>query len=102
MKTPKKNKARLVWQTEEIDKKIVESAPLEFRALFALIKATGAEVSPALGMMRGDIYVTAGLVHIKGTKNEKRDRHDAIIEAWALPYLREHCRSLIGNLFATL
>lgn len=97
VKTPKKNKPRLVWQAEEVDKKIVEAAPLEFRALFALIKATGAEVSPALGMMRGDVDLSTGLVHIKGTKNEKRDRHDAIIEPWALPFLRDHCRSIIGN-----
>jgi len=97
VKTPKKNKARLVWHTEDVDKRIVDAAPAEFRALFALIKATGAEVSPAVAMTRGDIDLNAGLVHIKGTKNEKRDRHDAIIEAWALPYLREHCRSLIGN-----
>lgn len=36
------------------------------------------------------------LVHIRGTKNEKRDRHDAIIEPWALDYLREHCRPIVG------
>lgn len=97
LKTPKKNKARLVWHNQGVDKKIVDSAPVAFKAIFALIKATGAEVSPALTMLRGDIDLNEGLVHIRGTKNEKRDRHDAIIEPWALPYLREHCRSLIGN-----
>jgi hypothetical protein len=69
----------------------------EFKALFALIKATGAEVSPALAMLRVTSDLNAGLVHIKGTKNEKRDRHDAIIEPWALPYLKDHCRDLVGN-----
>lgn len=47
--------------------------------------------------MRGDIDLKEGLVHIRGTKNEKRDRHDAIIESWALSFLRDHCRSIIGN-----
>jgi integrase len=97
VKTPRKNKPRLVWQTEDVDRKIVDAAPEEYKALFALIKSTGAEVSPALAMLRNDIDLSAGLVHIKGTKNERRDRHDAIIEPWALPYLREHCRGLIGN-----
>jgi integrase len=97
VKTPKKNKPRLVWHTEDVDRRIVDAAPPSFRALFALIKATGAEVSPALATMRMDLDLGAELIHIRGTKNEKRDRHDAIIEPWALPYLKDHCRSLIGN-----
>lgn len=97
VRSPKKNPPRLRWEHEAVDVKIVESSPAEFRALFALIKATGAEVSAALATRRGDIDLKEGLVHIRGTKNEKRDRHDAIIEPWALPYLRKHCRAIVGN-----
>jgi integrase len=33
-----------------------------------------------------------GLVHIAGTKTETRDRHDALIESWARPYLTKHLK----------
>lgn len=67
------------------------------RALFAYIKATGAEVSPALKTLRGDLDLKRGLAHIRGTKNAHRNRHDAIIEPWALPILKEYCGTLVGN-----
>jgi integrase len=96
IKSPKKNKPRLRWVEEVEDIRIVEAAPAEYRALFALIKSTGAEVSAALATLRTDVDLSDGLVHIRGTKNEKRDRHDAIIETWALPYLKDHCRAIVG------
>lgn len=97
IKSPKKNKSRLRWVDESEDIRIVEAAPVECRALFALIKSTGAEVSAALATLRTDVDLAEGLVHIRGTKNEKRDRHDAIIEPWALTYLRDHCRTIVGT-----
>lgn len=97
VRSPKKNKPRLRYELEEIDVKIVEAAPVEYKALFALIKSTGAEVSAALATMRGDLDLKRGLVHIRGTKNEARDRHDVVIEPWALPYLRDHCGTIVGN-----
>jgi len=97
LKSPKKNPPRDRWETEENDLAIVDAAPLEYRALFAYIKSTGAEVTPALKTLRGDLDLKRGLAHIRGTKNAQRNRHDAIIEPWALPILREHGRDLVGN-----
>ena len=97
LRSPKKNPPRLNWVIEEIDRLITAAAPAPYAALFALIKATGAEVSAALSTLRRDLDLEQGLVHIRGTKNERRNRHDALIEPWALPILREHCRSLTPN-----
>lgn len=97
VKSPKKNPPRDRWETEENDRAIVAASPLEYRALFAYIKATGAEVSPALKTLRGDLDLRRGLAHIRGTKNAHRNRHDAIIEPWALPILKEHGGALVGN-----
>jgi hypothetical protein len=46
---------------------------------------------------RTDLNLNRALTWVHGTKNEKRDRPDVIIEEWALPYLREHCLTLIGD-----
>lgn len=97
LRAPKKNPARLRWETEPVDVAITNAAPQPYAALFALIKSTGAEVSAALAALRRDIDLDNGLVYIRGTKNDQRNRHDAIIEAWALPVLREHCKTLTPN-----
>lgn len=94
IKAPKKNPSRLEWREQDIDERIVAAAPAEYRALFAFIKATGAEVSAALATMHRDLELEQGLAHIRGSKNERRNRHDALIEDWALPILREHCRTV--------
>lgn len=97
MKAPKKNAPRLRWETQANDERIVKAAPADYKALLAFIKATGAEVSAALDTLRRDVDLDEGLAHIRGSKNERRNRHDALIEAWALPILREHCRTLTTN-----
>ncbi len=97
VRSPKKNPARDRWETEENDQAIVAASSLEYRALFAYIKATGAELSPALATLRGDLDLKRALAHIRGTKNEHRNRQEAIIEAWALPILRDFCGSTVGN-----
>lgn len=97
VRSPKKNPARLRWETQANDERIVKAAPADYRALFAFIKSTGAEVSAALGTLRRDVDLDEGLAHIRGSKNERRNRHEAIIEPWAIPFLREHCRTLTAN-----
>jgi site-specific recombinase XerD len=97
VRSPKKNASRLRWETQENDESIVKAAPADYKALFAFIKATGAEVSAALSTLRRDVDLDEGLAHIRGSKNERRNRHDALIEAWALPILREHCKAITPN-----
>lgn len=97
VRSPKKNPPRLRWESQANDERIVKAAPAGYRALFAFIKATGAEVSAALATLRRDIDLDDALAHVRGSKNERRNRHDAIIEPWALPILGEHCRTLTPN-----
>lgn len=97
VRSPKKNPSRLRWETQANDERIVAAAPAEYRALFAFIKATGAELSAALDTLRRDVDLDEALAHIRGSKNDRRNRHDALIDSWALPILREHCRTLTAN-----
>lgn len=94
VRAPKKNPPRLRWETEDNDWRIVQASPPHLRALFAFIKATGAEVSAALVTQRRDLDLERGVAHVRGSKNDRRNRHEVIIEPWALRTLREHCRSL--------
>jgi integrase len=95
---PKKGKPRTRWETEETDIRIVEAAPRDYRGIFAVIKSTGAEVSPVLDPKFRPRSITlwdeddlryCGFAHIAGTKTATRDRHDVLIEKWARPYIEE-------------
>jgi integrase len=97
IKRPKKGKPRLRWETQENDKRIVDAAPPDYRALFAFIHATGAEISACLSMLRRDVSLEDGLAHVPATKTAKRDRHDVLIERWAMPYLVEHLKGILPN-----
>lgn len=92
---PKKNPPRLRWEPLEVCQKLVDAQPEPFRTLSALIHATGAELSPALAMVRSDIDLERMVAHIPGTKTASRNRHDVVIEAWARPYLERHCDALL-------
>jgi integrase len=94
MKLPKENPPRLRWESLERCKALVDAQPEPFRSLSALIHATGAELSPALRMTRGDVDLERMLAHVPGTKTRTRDRHDVVIEAWAKSYLARHCATL--------
>jgi integrase len=97
VRSPKKNAPRLRWETEDNDARIVAAAPVEYQALFAFIKATGAELSAALATLRRDVDLDRGIAHIRGTKTASRNRHEVVIEPWALSLLRQHCRTLTLN-----
>lgn len=104
IKRPKKGRKRVRWETEANDKLIVDASSLEYQALFAFIKATGAEVSPPLTFKPREIELWqrdrnkyCGVAHVPGTKTETRDRHDVLIEAWARPYLERHLKDVMPN-----
>jgi integrase len=97
VKAPKKNSPRMRYETESVDLAIVNAASPKYRALFAFIKATGVDVSVALTTLRRDIDFVDGLAELKGTKTARRQVHNAIIEAWALPILAEHAKDLTPN-----
>lgn len=97
VKAPKKNKARMRYETEATDLAIVRAASPEFRGLFAFIKGTGVDVSVALATVRRDIDTERGRARLAGTKTAQRDVHQALIEAWALPFVREALAGVLPN-----
>lgn len=97
IRAPKKNAARERWETEASDKRIVEAASPKYRALFAFIKSTGCDVSTAFRTHRRDVDLDRGVARLRGTKTASREVHEAIIEAWAIPYLEEHLRARLPN-----
>ena len=88
MKAPKKNPARERWETIEVDERIVKNASLKYRAFFAFIKATGADVSSARRALIDDVNIFVKTTTIRGTKTPNRKVIGAAIEPWALPYIR--------------
>jgi integrase len=90
MRAPDKGAPRMRYESEGTDRRIVDAASDRWRAFFAFVHATGAEVSPALAAPRRDIDLARGVARVRGTKTPTRDRH-VVIEPWALPYLRVHC-----------
>lgn len=97
VKAPKKNKSRMRYETEAVDLAIVRAARLGMRSLFAFIKGTGVDVSVALSTLRRDIDLTAGRANLAGTKTANREVHQALIETWALPFLRADLGEVLPN-----
>jgi integrase len=88
VKTPKRGAPRTRHETIAADLAIVEAVPAEWQAFMAFVKATGAEVSPALNARAGDIDLSRLRCRVRGTKTARRDRAEAEIEPWALPFLK--------------
>jgi integrase len=86
---PKKNRSRCRYESAETDERIVCAALPKYRALYALIHATGADVGAAIAMKGRDLDLGRMQCHVPGTKSHRRDRHGIVIEAWAAPYLQE-------------
>lgn len=88
LKAPKKNPAKEMWVTADVDEAIVKDSILKYHAFFAFIKGTGADVGSARRALIADVNLFAGKTDIRGTKTPARKVHGATIEPWALPYVR--------------
>ena len=97
MKAPKKNHARERYESAAVDQAITDAAMPKYRALFAFVKGTGADLGAALRAQKGDVDLDRGVVNLRGTKTDRRKVHEAVIEAWALPYLKAHLGTLVGR-----
>ncbi|HRX18615.1 MAG TPA: tyrosine-type recombinase/integrase [Gemmatimonadales bacterium] len=73
--------------------RLVEAMPGPFRALSAIVHATGIELSVAVGLLRRDIDLDRLTLHARGTKSSWRDRVVGV-EPWALPYFADQVRLL--------
>lgn len=97
MEAPDRNPARMRYETEANDRRIVEAASPKYRALFAFIKATGCDVGTAFRTRRRDVDLERGVATLHGTKTAHRLVHEGLIESWALPFLREHLATKTTN-----
>lgn len=97
MEAPKKNAARMRYETEANDQRIVEAASPKYRALFAFIKATGCDVSTAFRTLRRDVDLERGVAELRGTKTHRRNVQEGLVEPWALPALRSHAAGILPN-----
>lgn len=89
IRAPKKNTARKRYESAETDARLCAAALPKYRALFALVHATGADVGAALAMVGRDLSLASLRCRVPGTKTAHRDRHDVEIDAWAVPFLTE-------------
>jgi site-specific recombinase XerD len=96
VRAPKRNKKRLRYESAAVDAVVCAAVEPRYRAACALIHATGADVSSILPMVGRDLDLTRLRCHIPGTKRDQRDRHEAVIDAWALPFL-EALRATLPN-----
>lgn len=94
IKAPKKNRARDRWVTADVDETIVANALPRYQAFFAFIHGTGCDVGSAERARKGDVNLFAGRADIRGTKTDRRAVHQAVIEPWALAYVRAHLRTM--------
>lgn len=97
IEAPKKNPARMRYETEANDRRIVEAASPKYRALFAFIKATGCDVGTAFRTRRRDVDLERGVATLHGTKTAHRLVHEGLVEPWAMPYLRAHLATKTTN-----
>jgi integrase len=97
VEAPKKNAARERYETIENDERIVRAASEEMRGLFAFVKGTGCDLTTAINTPAREINLATGTARLKGTKTAKRDVHKALIESWAIPYLRAALHGVMAN-----
>lgn len=91
VKAPEKNAARMRYVDRATDEKIVQSAAPKYRALFAFVKATGADLSVAIGLKRRQVNLVEYTADLRRTKTDGTALPVALIEDWAIPYLVPQC-----------
>jgi integrase len=98
LRKPKKGAPRIRYESADVDAAICDEAQTEeLEAFFALVHATGADVSAALTMRRRDVDVTSWTCHVPGTKTARRNRHGVEIEAWAHKRLKAYLLTRKGK-----
>lgn len=88
---PSKNASRMRYVSEADDVRIVESASPKYRALLALVKATGADLTVALGLRRRQINLAEHTADIRRFKTDGTALPVTLIEPWAIPFLAPLC-----------
>lgn len=93
----KANPARLVWLDRVQAKALVNALPLPYRAIEALMAATGVEWQVIERLVRRDIDLKAKTVHARGGKTPWRNRVVRATEVWAWKIFAEYARDFTEN-----
>jgi integrase len=75
-------------------RRVVEGAPLPFRAIYALAYGAGLEISAILALVDADVNAPAREVRARGTKAWTRDRLARVAD-WAWPHVQAHLDTLL-------
>ncbi len=104
VRASRENPARDTIYTMEDVQRLVAALPAPYRALEALLSATGIEMQAALRLRRRDLDLSRWQLHARGSKTAWRNRVVVVSEAWAMPILAEHIRGLLPDalLFGTV
>jgi integrase len=94
VQSARSNRPRMRYLDRAQAMALVAALPQPFRALEALMAATGAEWQACARLTRRDIDLKRRTVHLHGGKNHWRDRVVRIVADWALPAIAEHVRML--------
>ena len=89
----KANRPRMRYLERAQAQALIAALPQPFRALEALMAATGAEWQACRRLARRDIDLAARTVHLHGGKTAWRDRVVKIVAEWAVPAIAEHVRN---------
>lgn len=89
----KANRPRMRYLERTQAQALIAALPQPFRALEALMVATGAEWQACRRLTRRDIDLAARTVHLHGGKTAWRDRVVRIVADWAIPAIAEHVRN---------
>ena len=91
LRWPRENPPREVWLPLEDVIRLVDAHEDPYRAFAALREGTGAEVSAALRVRRGDVDETRLTVMLMGTKTRHRQHNtrarQAVVDPWAMERL---------------
>lgn len=82
----KERDPRMIWMTWEQAQRVADAAHSPYRELYALMAATGMEISAALSLTRDAIDLTAQTIHAQGSKTAWRNRV-VRYEPWAQGYV---------------
>lgn len=97
VEAPDKNPAKMRYVSEADDRRIVDMASSQYRALFAFIKATGADLTVAIGLKRRQLDLTEQTADLRRFKTDGEALPVALIESWAIPYLTAHASSVLPS-----
>lgn len=96
LRLPRESKPRERHLSLDLSVRLVAAQPKPYRALAALREGAGVEIGAALGVRRRDINRGRQVVHVRGTKDQSRDRLVFVDDPfWAV--LEEHSRNMLPD-----